>query len=209
MGGDFVAQGAGAGTGSSPLRPTAPTGHETVIVQVCVAGRRPMLLAVDSSVFLRRCMHYCVPSWQWSRRCPGLLLFCVLTATPAPVEWEGRPAPLQTCPCVPWHLQHMNLADNAGVATSVVDIDQPLFQPSPPVVEFAGFGDFTTVEASISFRNIDKVCCTLRLLTSLRCGGPRACEAHSLWLHVCVFVYACACMVCGRAGGSPAEAGAH
>ena len=53
--------------------------------------------------------------------------------------------------------QHLNLADNAGAASSAVEIDRPLFQPSPPVVEFAAFTEFAPVEASVSFRNMDKV----------------------------------------------------
>ncbi len=95
-------------------------------------------------------------------------------------------APLATTSPLYVRIQHLNLVDNAGVATSAVDIDRPLFQPSPPVVEFAGFSEFASVDASVSFRNMDKVLvrhqyrsiCAITQQTT-RCWLPSACASPS------------------------------
>lgn len=63
----------------------------------------------------------------------------------------------------------MNMADLSSQATSFVDIDRPLFQPSPPLLEFSGFSDFIAVEATLMLRNMDKVGVG-RSLGPARCG---------------------------------------
>ena len=58
----------------------------------------------------------------------------------------------------PMIIEFNNMADNTTYVHSVVDIDQPLFQPSPKIVLFEEYGPFTIVEKKIYFRNKDSVC---------------------------------------------------
>lgn len=51
----------------------------------------------------------------------------------------------------------MNLADHSTQIGCTVDIDKPLFQPTPNFIEFKGFSDFVPVEAVLTLRNQDKV----------------------------------------------------
>lgn len=51
----------------------------------------------------------------------------------------------------------MNLADNSTQTVCAVDIDKPIFQPTPAAVEFGGFTDFSSNEATLTLRNMDKV----------------------------------------------------
>jgi hypothetical protein len=57
----------------------------------------------------------------------------------------------------PMIIEFNKMADNTSYVHSVVDIDQPLFQPSPKIVVFEEYGPFTTVEKKIYFRNKDAV----------------------------------------------------
>lgn len=73
----------------------------------------------------------------------------------------------------PMIIEFNNMADNTSYVHSVVDIDQPLFQPSPKIVVFEEYGPFNIVEKKIYFRNKDSVSCCDRfsclheVLTSL------------------------------------------
>jgi hypothetical protein len=57
----------------------------------------------------------------------------------------------------PMIIEFNNMPDNTSQVHSTVDIDQPLFQPSPKIVLFEEYGPFTTVEKKIFFRNKDSV----------------------------------------------------
>ena len=57
----------------------------------------------------------------------------------------------------PMIIEFNNMQDNTSYVHSVVDIDQPLFQPSPKIVMFEEYGPFTIVEKKIYFRNKDSV----------------------------------------------------
>ena len=50
-----------------------------------------------------------------------------------------------------------NMADNTAQVNSTVDMDQPLFQPSPKVIIFDDYAPFTIHEQKLYFRNNDKV----------------------------------------------------
>ncbi len=52
----------------------------------------------------------------------------------------------------------MNLADNSTQVTCAVDIDKPLFQATPTLIQFSDFSDFVVVDALLTLRNMDKVC---------------------------------------------------
>lgn len=49
------------------------------------------------------------------------------------------------------------ISDNTSQVHSTVDLDQPLFQPSPKIVVFEEYAPFTVVEKKIFFRNNDSV----------------------------------------------------
>ena len=57
----------------------------------------------------------------------------------------------------PMIIEFNKMADNPSYVPSVVDIDQPLFQPAPKIVVFEEYGPFTIVEKKIYFRNKDAV----------------------------------------------------
>jgi hypothetical protein len=50
-----------------------------------------------------------------------------------------------------------SISDNTSQVHSTVDLDQPLFQPSPKIVVFEEYSPFTVVEKKIFFRNNDSV----------------------------------------------------
>ncbi len=50
-----------------------------------------------------------------------------------------------------------SMSDNTSQVHSTVDLDQPLFQPSPKIVVFEEYAPFTVVEKKIYFRNNDSV----------------------------------------------------
>jgi hypothetical protein len=50
-----------------------------------------------------------------------------------------------------------NMADNTAQVNSTVDMDQPLFQPSPKVVIFDEYTPFSVHEQKLFFRNNDSV----------------------------------------------------
>jgi hypothetical protein len=51
----------------------------------------------------------------------------------------------------------VNIQDNSNQIHTSVDIDRPLFHPSPVVVIFDGYKPFNTIERKLFFRNNDKV----------------------------------------------------
>lgn len=57
----------------------------------------------------------------------------------------------------PMIIEFNKMADNTSYVHSVVDIDQPLFQPAPKIVMFEEYGPFSIVEKKIYFRNKDNV----------------------------------------------------
>lgn len=58
----------------------------------------------------------------------------------------------------PMIIEFNNMPDNTSQVHSVVDIDQPLFQPSPKIAVFEEYQPFTVVEKKLFFRNKDAVC---------------------------------------------------
>jgi len=54
-------------------------------------------------------------------------------------------------------VEFVNMMDNTSQIHSTVDIDQPLFQPSPNVVVFEDYAAFTQHEKKLFFRNNDAV----------------------------------------------------
>lgn len=53
--------------------------------------------------------------------------------------------------------QFNNIMDTTVQAHSTVDIDTPIFQPSPKIVVFEDYEPFTTVKKKLFFRNLDSV----------------------------------------------------
>jgi hypothetical protein len=49
------------------------------------------------------------------------------------------------------------ISDNTSQVHSTVDLDQPLFQPSPKIIVFEEYAPFTAIEKKIFFRNNDSV----------------------------------------------------
>jgi hydrocephalus-inducing protein len=58
---------------------------------------------------------------------------------------------------VPQIVEFMNIADYSQATTSAVDIDEPLFQPSPPEVNFEDYQPFQTYKKLLYMRNNDNV----------------------------------------------------
>ena len=50
-----------------------------------------------------------------------------------------------------------SMSDNTSQVHSTVDLDQPLFQPSPKIIVFEEYAPFTVIERKIFFRNNDSV----------------------------------------------------
>jgi hypothetical protein len=57
----------------------------------------------------------------------------------------------------PMIIEFNNMHDNTSQTHSTVDIDQPLFQPSPKIVVFEDYAPFVPVGRKIFFRNNDSV----------------------------------------------------
>jgi hypothetical protein len=57
----------------------------------------------------------------------------------------------------PMIIEFINMKDNSAQVHSVVDIDVPLFQPSPTVMIFEDYAPFAVHEKKLFFRNSDKV----------------------------------------------------
>ena len=57
----------------------------------------------------------------------------------------------------PMIIEFNNIQDNTCQVHSSVDIDQPLFQPSPKVVVFEDYAPFAVHERKLYFRNNDSV----------------------------------------------------
>jgi hypothetical protein len=57
----------------------------------------------------------------------------------------------------PMIIEFINMKDNSAQVHSVVDIDEPLFQPSPSVMIFEDYAPFAVHEKKLFFRNSDKV----------------------------------------------------
>ncbi len=57
----------------------------------------------------------------------------------------------------PMIIEFNNLKDNSLQVHSQVDIDQPLFQPSPKVIVFEEYAPFAVHEKKLFFRNSDSV----------------------------------------------------
>ena len=75
-----------------------------------------------------------------------------------------------------------NIADNSNKATTAVELDQPLFEPSPRVVEFLGYEPFRTTRAVLKLRNSDQVMGahhthSRHLLIAPFCPGPSSSQS--------------------------------
>ena len=57
----------------------------------------------------------------------------------------------------PLIIEFNNIKDNTHHIHSIVDIDQPLFQPSPKIVLFEDYTPFAIQEKKLFFRNNDSV----------------------------------------------------
>lgn len=57
----------------------------------------------------------------------------------------------------PMIIEFNNIKDNSCKPTSTVDVDQPLFQPSPKILVFDEYSPFAVHEKKIYFRNNDSV----------------------------------------------------
>jgi hypothetical protein len=62
----------------------------------------------------------------------------------------------------PMIIEFNNIKDNSCKPSSTVDIDQPLFQPSPKILVFDEYAPFAIHEKKIYFRNNDSVSCRPR-----------------------------------------------
>ena len=54
-------------------------------------------------------------------------------------------------------IEFNNIADHTSQVHSTVDVDQPLFQPSPKIVIFENYAPFSIHEKKLFFRNNDSV----------------------------------------------------
>ena len=57
----------------------------------------------------------------------------------------------------PMIIEFVNILENTSQIHSTVDIDQPLFEPSPNIVIFENYAPFAIHEKKIFFRNKDSV----------------------------------------------------
>jgi hypothetical protein len=57
----------------------------------------------------------------------------------------------------PMIIEFNNMQDNTSQVHSTVDIDKPLFQPSPKILLIEEYEPFTAIEKKIYFRNNDSV----------------------------------------------------
>ena len=64
----------------------------------------------------------------------------------------------------PMIIEFNNILDNTAQVHSTVDIDQPIFQPSPKVLVFEDYAPFATHEKKLYFRKNDSVRKACRLI---------------------------------------------
>ena len=57
----------------------------------------------------------------------------------------------------PMIVDFVNMQDNTSQVSCTVDVDSPIFQPSPKIVVFEDYVPFTHIEKKIYFRNNDAV----------------------------------------------------
>lgn len=57
----------------------------------------------------------------------------------------------------PMIVEFNNIQDNTSQIHCAVDVDQPLFQPSPKIMVFENYDPFTIIEKKLFFRNCDAV----------------------------------------------------
>jgi len=58
----------------------------------------------------------------------------------------------------------LNMADYTAQTECVVDVDKPIFQPFPPVVEFRGYKPFEPTAMRVVFRNNDRFARRMRVV---------------------------------------------
>jgi len=84
---------------------------------------------------------------------------------------EGEPETISHAP--PEIVEFLNLEDNTQNVNSIVDIDEPLFQPYPMQVIFREYEQFGTYKTQLYFRNNDAVARRLKV-------QPLQCEVFSV-----------------------------
>lgn len=57
----------------------------------------------------------------------------------------------------PMIVEFVNMQDNTSQVSCTVDVDSPIFQPSPKIVVFEDYAPFAPIEKKIYFRNNDAV----------------------------------------------------
>lgn len=67
----------------------------------------------------------------------------------------------------PMIIEFNNMQDNTSQVHSTVEINQPLFQPSPKIVVYDNYAPFVPVDRKIFFRNNDSVSALLQFLCLL------------------------------------------
>jgi len=61
-------------------------------------------------------------------------------------------------------IQHFNITDNSIYSDSQVDIDEPLFQPEPHVIQFTNYEPLQVKEQILKLRNKDKVARSVKIV---------------------------------------------
>ena len=61
-------------------------------------------------------------------------------------------------------IQHFNITDNSIYSDSQVDVDEPLFQPEPHVIQFTNYEPLQVKEQILKLRNKDKVARSVKIV---------------------------------------------
>lgn len=81
-------------------------------------------------------------------------------------------------------IEFLNIQDNSSQVHCAVDVDRPIFWPSPSVLVFEDYTPFAIHEKKIFFRNNDKVARRLQIIPPetpfFEVSAPRSINGHSL-----------------------------
>jgi len=75
---------------------------------------------------------------------------------------NGAKGPTKHAP--PRIIEFLNLEDNTAQVNSIVDVDEPLFQPFPMNLSFEEYEPFATVEKLLFMRNNDNVARRIKII---------------------------------------------
>ena len=73
------------------------------------------------------------------------------------IEYQRSGNILESSDWKPKIIQFLNLADYSSYPQSIVPVDEPLFQPLPPIIRFTDYEPLQSKEATFRLRNKDNV----------------------------------------------------